>query len=84
MDNVIVTYKLIHALKMKKNKEKRQFALKLNTSKSYNRIEQHYLKAIMEKMGFAKEWVGLIMQGVTTASYSVIVTGRVIKTFILS
>ena len=50
-------------------------ALKLDMSKAYDRIEWLCLDKIMEKLGFDVKWRGLIMQCVSTVTYSIKING---------
>lgn len=50
-------------------------ALKLDISKAYDRIEWACLKQTMLKLGFFHKWVDLIMNCITTSSFSVIING---------
>ncbi|XP_012441961.1 uncharacterized protein LOC105766967 [Gossypium raimondii] len=45
-------------------------------SKAYDRVEWVFLKEVKMRMGFAKEWVALVMRCISTVSYVVTTNGR--------
>ncbi|KAK9988680.1 hypothetical protein SO802_028919 [Lithocarpus litseifolius] len=57
--------------------EKKGFmAMKLDMSKAYDRVEWCFLEKILLKLAFQDSWVALIMECITTVSYSILVNGE--------
>ncbi|BFG35644.1 hypothetical protein CerSpe_219180 [Prunus speciosa] len=74
-DNSILAAEIIHCLRSRRRGKKGFLALKLDMSKAYDRIEWSFLEQMMKKLGFADQWVSLIMTCVTTVTYSFLVNG---------
>ena len=51
-------------------------ALKLDMGKAYDRMEWIFLEKILLRMVFHETWVAMIMQCITTVSYSIMVNGE--------
>ncbi|KAA3466750.1 reverse transcriptase [Gossypium australe] len=74
-DNVLLAYEILHTFRQKRTGKKGYMAIKLDISKAYDRVEWDFVKTVMIKMGFAHEWVGLIMKCITSVSYAVNING---------
>jgi hypothetical protein len=70
IDNILVAYESIHAMKKKKGKRGLCVA-KLDMHKSYDRVEWCYLERVMPKMGFHRRWVDMVMACVSLINYNV-------------
>lgn len=70
VDNVILGFECIHALRQRTRGHSGWAALKLGMSKAYDRVKWSFLEKIMLKLGFDRRWVDLIMQCVSTLSPS--------------
>ena len=74
-DNILIAFEYLHS--MQKHTRKEGFmAIKLDMSKVYDRVEWSYLQSVMEKMGFTKHWISLMMLCVKTVTYSILVNGE--------
>lgn len=61
----------MYALDLEKEAKIGFAVLKLDMSKTYNRVEWIFLQEMMLKLGFAKQWVNLVTRCVTLVSYSI-------------
>ncbi|KAH9769616.1 reverse transcriptase domain-containing protein [Citrus sinensis] len=75
-DNVIIGYECLNKIRQSRGKKYGLVALKLDISKAYDRIEWNFLKTTMQQLGFSANWVNLIMNCISTASFSVLINGE--------
>ena len=71
-----MAFETFHYMKNHNSRKSSFMALKLDMSKAYNRVEWSFLRDIMNQMGFNDRWVALVMECVTTVSYSLLVNGE--------
>lgn len=71
-----MAFEVLHTIRRKIGRKKGLMALKLDMSKAYDGVEWSFLKAIMEKVGFSNHWVRLVMNCVSTATFSFLINGR--------
>nr|XP_023888394.1 uncharacterized protein LOC112000487 [Quercus suber] len=83
-DNVLVAFESLHHMKTNCTGKTGFMALKLDMSKAYDRVEWPFLDKILLNMGFQESWVFLIMECITTVTYSIMVNGEPKGLIILS
>ena len=74
-NNILVAFETTYHISQKKVGRTREMALKLDTSKAYDRVEWVCLEKIMDKLGFAAKWRELLMKCVTSITYYVRING---------
>ncbi|XP_050379862.1 uncharacterized protein LOC126797246 [Argentina anserina] len=80
-DNLLLAHESYHYLKSKMEGGKHELGLKLDMNKVYDLVEWDFLEGVLLRFGFASEWVKIIMSCVTTVSFSIVLNGRLGKTF---
>lgn len=66
MDNIILAYEVSHFMQNKGSGPIGYATFKLDMSKAYDRVEWHFLKSIMRKIGFREDCIQRIMTCVST------------------
>lgn len=69
-DNVIAVFELLHSLHKRNNDKKTIYALKQDISKAYDWVEWRFVCRVMEKMGFLGNWVALVHDCMSIASFA--------------
>ena len=83
-NNVLVAYETLHAMHIRKKWRKGVWALKLDISKAYDRVEWDFVKGMMIKLRFPGVWMDRVMCCVSTTSFSVWINGKVYENITLS
>ena len=76
-DNALIAFETFHSMKRRTNGRNNTFALKLDMSKAYDRIEWGFLERVKLKLGFSMSWVNRIMRCVSSVSFSFKINGKI-------
>ncbi|KAA3474032.1 reverse transcriptase [Gossypium australe] len=83
-DNTLIAYEILHSLKTRKKCKQGNFALKLDMSKAYDRVEWDFLAGMLTSLGFCQERIILVMRCVCSVSYTVSINEGISEGFIPS
>jgi hypothetical protein len=72
---------VFHTIKNKRQGNRGICAVKLNMHKAYDRVEWHFLRDMMVRLGFDQGWVNLIMSCVSSVNYRVWFNSEETETF---
>ena len=75
-NNVLVAFETMHSIDQRKKGKEAFMAVKLDMSKSYDRVEWAYLEAMMRRMDFNERWISLILMCVCMVEYSFLIYGE--------
>jgi hypothetical protein len=78
MDSFILAHEVIHLLKTTKNPG---MLIKLDLSKSFDRISCQYMHSLLESFGFDSHWVHWIMRLTSSSFFSILFNGVPSKPF---
>ncbi|XP_021803273.1 uncharacterized protein LOC110747395 [Prunus avium] len=74
-DNIFMAHEAFHSLKIRRKTKIFEMGLKLDMNKAFDRIEWDFVAAVLEKLGFAGDWISLVMRCITSVEFAVIVNG---------
>jgi len=74
-DNILLTSEIMHKFRKVTGKIA-WVALKLDMEKAYDRLEWDFIKNCLRQYGFHSRFIKLIMECITTVSYSLLVNGE--------
>jgi hypothetical protein len=69
-DNALIAFEYLHTIRQQRSKRP-YFALKIDMTKAYDRVEWTYLHGCLSRLGFAPEWINTVMRCVTSGRYAV-------------
>ena len=75
-DNIMVAFETLHYMKNRNSRKNGFMALKLDMSKAYDQVEWSFLREVMKRMGFNEKWVELVIERVSTVTYSLLINGE--------
>lgn len=76
-DNVLITHEVLHYLKISTAQKKCAIAVKSDMSKAYDRVEWDFIVLVFRRLGFQEIWINLVMQCITTVTYSYLINESV-------
>ena len=80
LDNIIIAQELIHTMTLKKGKTG-FMAIKIDLEKAYDRLEQHFIRDVLELYRLPPSLIKFIMSCVSSSSISILLNGGKLEPF---
>jgi len=74
-DSCLIVHELLHYIKRKRTGPP-VAAIKIDLNKAYGRLQWDFVEVVLRQVGFPKLWISLIMECITTVSYSLLINGK--------
>ncbi|CAN1818577.1 Transposon TX1 uncharacterized 149 kDa protein [Linum perenne] len=81
IDNVLVAFESLHAMKLKQKTKEEFAALKLDISKAFDRVEWRYMRSMLQTLGFPNQWVDWMMMCISSVEYRVSINNTLGEAF---
>ena len=75
IDNILVVFEVMNHISQKRGGLTGEMALKLDMSKTYDKVEWGGLVQIIGRMGFHTKWIKIIMRCLSSITYSIRING---------
>ena len=80
-NNIHIAHEVFHTLRKMKGRKKCYGAMKIDMSKTYDRVDWKFLKAVLVVMNFSPNLVNWILECVTTVYYTLLINGSITQSF---
>lgn len=80
-DNILLAHEILDMLGKKKGRKHGFGVLKIDMSKTYDKVNWVFLKTILLSMKFTPSWVNWILECVSTFHYTLLVNGGITQSF---
>lgn len=74
-DNALIAYKVLHAIKNKRTGRDGQYAINIDMSKAYDRIEWSFVEKMLKQLGFPGRFISTKMDCISIVCYALILNG---------
>ncbi|CAN1757082.1 Putative ribonuclease H protein At1g65750 [Linum perenne] len=78
IDNVLIATETLHTMNTRRYAKDGEFAIKIDISKAFDRVEWCYLEMMLQRLGFADTWVRWMVLCITSVRYSVAVNSKTV------
>ncbi|XP_062093823.1 uncharacterized protein LOC133799848 [Humulus lupulus] len=83
-DNSMIDFECVNHLKRRVKSKFGAFALKLDMSKAYDRVEWSFLCSLMRKLGIHEQWINLVLACISSVGYAFNLNGEILGKIIPS